>query len=92
MKVVGAFVKTKGMTIHSRKPSFYFKVLFHTSIDSMGTLWYLDFRSILLKNFFPLSWSRRSSIQEIGYRALDYDFFKCSVINVESPGPIFLLH
>jgi hypothetical protein len=67
IKVVGAFVKPKGMTIHSKRPYLDFKVMFHTSIDSMGTWWYPDFRSILLNNFAPLSWSRRSSILGIGY-------------------------
>jgi hypothetical protein len=32
LKVVGSFVKTKGMTIHSKIPSFDFKEVFHTSI------------------------------------------------------------
>jgi hypothetical protein len=32
INVVGAFVKTKGMTIHSKRPSFYFKAVFHTFV------------------------------------------------------------
>ena len=32
------------------------------------TWWYLDFRSIFLKNLAPLSWSRRSSIRGIRYQ------------------------
>jgi cyanate permease len=67
MKVVGAFVKPNAMTNHSKKPSLDLNALFHTLVGSMGTWWYPDFRSILLKNFSPLSWSRRSSIQGIGY-------------------------
>jgi hypothetical protein len=39
MKVVGAFVKPKGMTIHSKRPSLDLKVVFHTSVGSMGTQW-----------------------------------------------------
>jgi hypothetical protein len=39
LKVVGAFVKTKGMAIHSKIPSFDFKEVLHTSICSLGTLW-----------------------------------------------------
>jgi hypothetical protein len=31
MKVVGALVKPKGMTNHSKRPSLDFKVVFHTS-------------------------------------------------------------
>jgi len=37
MKVVGAFVKPKGMTNHSNRSSLYLKVVFHTSVGSMGT-------------------------------------------------------
>jgi hypothetical protein len=32
MKVVGAFVKPKGMTNHSKRPSLDLKVVFHTSV------------------------------------------------------------
>jgi hypothetical protein len=39
MKVVGAFIKPKGMTIHSKRPSLYLKVVFHTSVGLMGTWW-----------------------------------------------------
>jgi hypothetical protein len=39
MKVVGAFFKPKGMTNHSKRPSFDLKVVFHTSVCSMGTWW-----------------------------------------------------
>jgi hypothetical protein len=37
MKVVGTFVKPKGMIIHSKRPFLDLKVVFHTSIGSMGT-------------------------------------------------------
>jgi hypothetical protein len=37
IKVVGAFVKPKGMTNHSKKPFLDLKVVFHTSVGSMGT-------------------------------------------------------
>jgi hypothetical protein len=37
MKVVGAFFKPKGMTIHSKRPYLDLKVVFHTSVGSMGT-------------------------------------------------------
>jgi hypothetical protein len=39
MKVVGAFVKPKGMTNHSKRPSLDLKVVFHTLVGSMGTWW-----------------------------------------------------
>jgi hypothetical protein len=39
MKVVGAIVKPKGMTIYLRRPSLDLKVVFHTSVGSMGTWW-----------------------------------------------------
>jgi hypothetical protein len=39
MKVVGAFIKTKGMTGHSKRPSLDLKVVFHASFGSMGTWW-----------------------------------------------------
>jgi hypothetical protein len=39
MKVVGEFVKPKGMTNHSKKPSLDLKAVFHTSIYSIGTWW-----------------------------------------------------
>jgi hypothetical protein len=37
MKVVGAFFKPKGMTNHSKRPSFDLKVVFHTFVYSIGT-------------------------------------------------------
>jgi hypothetical protein len=37
MKVVGEFVNQKGMTSHSKIPSLDLKVVFHTSVGSMGT-------------------------------------------------------
>jgi hypothetical protein len=39
MKVVCVFVKTKGMTSHSKIPSLDLKIVFHTSVGSMGTWW-----------------------------------------------------
>jgi hypothetical protein len=39
MKVVGAFAKTKGMTIHLKRPNLDLKFVFHTSFGSMGTWW-----------------------------------------------------
>jgi hypothetical protein len=39
IKVVGAFVKPKGMTNHSKIPSFDLKVVFYTSVCSIGTWW-----------------------------------------------------
>jgi hypothetical protein len=39
MKVARAFVKPKGMTNHSKRPSFELKVVFHTSVCSIGTWW-----------------------------------------------------
>jgi hypothetical protein len=37
MKVVGGFVNPKGMTSHLKRPYLDFKVVFHTSVGSMGT-------------------------------------------------------
>jgi hypothetical protein len=37
MKVVGSFVKPKGMTNHSKRPSFDLKVVFHTFVYSIKT-------------------------------------------------------
>jgi hypothetical protein len=39
MKVDGAFVKSNGMTNHSKRPSLDLKVIFHTSVGLMGTCW-----------------------------------------------------
>jgi hypothetical protein len=33
---IGALFKPKGMTNHSKRPSLDLKVVFHTSIDSIG--------------------------------------------------------
>jgi hypothetical protein len=66
-KVSRALVKTKGMTNQSKRPSLELKVVFHTSVCSISTQWYPDLRSILLNCLAPLSWSRRSSIQGMGY-------------------------
>jgi hypothetical protein len=37
IKLVGAFFKPKGMNIHSKRPYLDLKVVFHTSVGSMGT-------------------------------------------------------
>jgi hypothetical protein len=55
IKVVGAFVKPKGMTSHSKRPSFDLKVVFHKYVCSLGTWWYPYFKSILLKYLAPVS-------------------------------------
>jgi hypothetical protein len=39
MKFVGEFFKPKGMNNHSKRPSFDLKVVFHTSVFSIGTSW-----------------------------------------------------
>jgi hypothetical protein len=39
MKIVEAFVKPKGMTNHSKIPSFGLKKVFHTSVGSIRTQW-----------------------------------------------------
>jgi hypothetical protein len=36
LKVASAFVKPKGMTNHSKRPSLDLKFVFHTSFGSMG--------------------------------------------------------
>jgi hypothetical protein len=55
MKVAGEIFKPKGMTNHSKRASFDFKVIFHTSVSSIWTWWKPDFRSILLKYVAPMS-------------------------------------
>ena len=37
IKVAGAFVSPKGMTNHSKRPSWAFKEVFHTSVDFIST-------------------------------------------------------
>jgi hypothetical protein len=37
IKVVGEFVKPKGMPNHSKRPSFDLKAIFHTFVCSIGT-------------------------------------------------------
>jgi hypothetical protein len=45
MKVVGAFVKPKGMNNHSKIPSLdKLKEVFHTLVYSIQTWWYPDFK------------------------------------------------
>jgi hypothetical protein len=39
MKFFGAFIKTKGMTNHSKRYSLELNAVFHTSIYSIGTWW-----------------------------------------------------
>jgi hypothetical protein len=39
MKFVGAFVKPKGMKIHSKRPSLDLKVIFHILVGLMVTWW-----------------------------------------------------
>jgi hypothetical protein len=39
LKVASAFVNPEGMTSHSERPSLDLKVIFHTSVGSMGTWW-----------------------------------------------------
>jgi hypothetical protein len=46
--------QTNGMTNHSKRPSFELKVGFHTYVCSIGTWWYPDFISILLKYLAPM--------------------------------------
>ena len=36
MKVAGALVNLKDMTIHSNNPSFVLKTIFHTPVESIG--------------------------------------------------------
>ena len=62
MKVVGALVKPKGMTNHSNNPSLVLKVVFHTSMDSIGIWWYLDLSSSFTKKLAPFRLSMSSSI------------------------------
>ena len=67
MKVAGALVKPEGMTNHSNNPSLVLKVVFHTSMDSIGIWWYLNLRSSFIKNLAPFKLSMSSSIYGRGY-------------------------
>jgi hypothetical protein len=75
VKVVSAFVRPKGMTNHSKRPYLDLKVVFQTSIGSMGTWWHARLQVNLVEELFPLSWSRRSSIIGIGYQFLTMILF-----------------
>jgi len=39
MKVLGAFVKSKGMFIHSYRPSLVLKAVFHSSLGWIWIWW-----------------------------------------------------
>ena len=67
MKVAGALVKPKGMTNHSNNHSLVLKVVFHTSMDSIGIWWYLDLRSSFVKNLALFRLLMSSSIRGRGY-------------------------
>jgi hypothetical protein len=59
-------VKPKGMTNQFKWPYLYLKVVFHKSIYSIGTWWYPNFISILLK-----SWQLAPIKQNSESRGLD---------------------
>ena len=89
MKVARAFVNSKCMTSHSKRPSLALKEVFHTSEGSIGTWWYSDIKSILLK-YFP-TW-----VGPEGHQSLGSDIYSkkwsCSMPDTKSPSPILLLH
>jgi hypothetical protein len=92
MKVAGAFVKPKGMTNHSKRPSFDLKVVFHTSV-----LFYRDLVVARLQINLTEVFGPHELIKEVidsGNRVpvSDCDFIQSPVINTESPGSIFLLY
>jgi hypothetical protein len=92
MKVAGAFVKPKGMTNHSKRPSFDLKAIFHTSVCSIEDLVVARLQINLTEVFGP-----RDLIKEVVYSrnrvpVSDCDFIQSPIINVESPGSIFLLY
>jgi len=53
VNVAGKFINPKSITNHSKRPSLALKAVFHTSEGSIGTWWYPDFKSILLKYLPP---------------------------------------
>jgi hypothetical protein len=92
MKVVGAFVKPKGMTNHSKRPSFDLKVVFHTS-----DMFYRDLVVARLQINITEAFGPHELIKEVvdfGNRVpvSDSDFIKSPIINADSPSSIFLLY
>ena len=67
MKVADALVKLKFMTNHSNNPSLVLKVIFHTSLDSIGIWWYPYLRSTFLNKLASFILLMSSSIHGRGY-------------------------
>ena len=63
MKVAGALVKPKGMINHSNNPYLVLKVIFHTSVDSIGIWWYPDLWPSFVKTLAPFRLLMSSSIR-----------------------------
>jgi len=57
MKVLGAFVSPKGITIHSYNPLLVLKDVFHSSPSQILIWWYPLFKSFFEKYFAPLKQS-----------------------------------
>jgi hypothetical protein len=92
MKVAGEFFKPKGMTNHSKRPSFDLKAVFHTSV-----LFYRDLVVARLQINLTEVFGPRELIKEVvdsgnQVPVSDCDFIQSPVINAESPGSIFLLY
>ena len=88
MKVAGALVKLKGMTNHSNNPSLVLKVVFYTSVDLIGIWWYLDLRSIFVKNLAPFRLSMSSSSMEEGICS-SLKFIEIPIVDAHALSPSF---
>jgi hypothetical protein len=92
MKVVGAFVKPKGMTNHSKRPSFDLKAglpyicLFYR--DLVVARLHINITEV----FGPCELIKEVVDSGNWVPVSDCDFIQGLVINAESPGSIFLLY
>ena len=89
MKVAREFINPKGITNHSKRPSLALKEVFHTSEGLIGTWWYPDFKSILMKYFAPLQLVQKFINLWDRVSILDCDLFQCLIFNTECQSPIF---
>jgi hypothetical protein len=85
MNVIGALVKPKGMTNHSKRPSLDLKVVFHTSVDSIRNLVIARLQINLTKELGTLELIKKIINLGDQVSVLDNDFIQGSIINTESP-------
>ena len=92
IKVVGAIVKPKGMTNHSKRPFIDLKAVFHTSIFFYWDLMIARLQINLIEKFSSPQLVKKVVNSGDRVLILDYGFVKGSIVNTNSPCPIFLLH